>query len=283
MIVGMAAAILPLGSCGTQDGDIGVDTVSVALDTASRSGSFTKSNGKTCRQRVAVSVACPKQYKDKQATERIRRLVAQYVLEAPDSIDLHDAVARYATSLLIQDTPRDEQEADLSEAEADGTLMTVSAIEKDPLEVDDIDIAVNVTVVYNDRDIVTFCKEETVTKNKTVSSTVHHYFSFDLQAMALVQLNRLFRDINLYDITALLREQLLKQNNVDSDDRLNELGYFNLPNLQVTDNFFFTDDAVVWSFEPNTLAIGSVGEPQIAIPISDLEPFLLDNSLLNRF
>ena len=67
------------------------------------------------------------------------------------------------------------------------------------------------------------------------------------------------------------------------EEQLNELGYYNLPNISVTDNFYFTPEGLVWSYEPGTLAVATVGEPTIALPYGDLAPYLLDNSILKRF
>ena len=66
------------------------------------------------------------------------------------------------------------------------------------------------------------------------------------------------------------------------DLRLNDLGYFNLPNLTVTGNFFFTSSGITWSYDPSVVAVASVGEPTINIDYDDLKDYLSDDSIINR-
>ena len=63
---------------------------------------------------------------------------------------------------------------------------------------------------------------------------------------------------------------------------LNDMGYFNLPNLAVTNNFFFTSKGVTWSYDSSVIAVASVGEPTINIDYDDLEQYYSDNSVLKR-
>ena len=267
------AILLTTSSCS--DGKTakahGTDTVSITVDTLSCNSIFTKSNGTKCLQNVNLRIELPTKYKNKKAIAKLQQLFCDAVLDINDSINIDDAITRFATSLLIQDSRQDEQHS-YDYANDDGDVL-----------VDNIGMDIDVKMIYNDYDIVTFVKCETVTKNKRITSVIHRYFSFDLQAMALIELNRMFNDSRLDEITTLLKDKLLEQNNVDNEDQLNELGYFNLPNLSVTNNFYFTGDSITWSYEPNMLAVSTVGEPRISLAIDELAPFMLDNSLLHRF
>lgn len=269
--------LITISSCSTgtdKSRTTSADTVVVKLDTLSRAGQFTKSNGEICRQRVRIEVFYPSHYRNKKATARLQRLFVEKLLDLPDSLSMKKAIALFGEGILIQDTPQN-----VTKDKAGNTTDR----DIDVLDIDEITMDVKINIVYNDNNIVSFVKEENVTKNGKLTSTVHHYFNLDLQAMALIELNRLFTDESLDEITAILKQKLLEQNNVETEDELNELGYFNLPNLVVNNNFFFTAEGLTWSFEPATLAINAVGEPQITLSFDELERFTLDNSLLNRF
>ena len=110
----------------------------------------------------------------------------------------------------------------------------------------------------------------------------HNYYNFDLASMTLIDLPRLFKEESYDEITKLLKSNLMSQNHVKTEAELNDLGYYNLDNLTLTNNFFFTKDKIVWSYEPNELAIASVGEPQIGLSVESMQNYLCDNSVLLR-
>lgn len=100
--------------------------------------------------------------------------------------------------------------------------------------------------------------------------------------MKRVTLGDMFRDDSFDKLTAQLKEKLMDDKGASNEDELNDLGYFNLPNLSVTSNFFFTSRGVTWSYDSSVIAVASVGEPTINIDYDDLEPFYSDNSILKR-
>lgn len=266
-----------LGACqaGKNDNTTSGDTVAVKVDTMMRSGEFTKSNGNLCRVKVSMSVAYPEQFRDAKAVKRLQQLFKSEIFDAPDSVEFKQVLEQYAASFLTHDSAEN--------GNSPTGINPEMADDSDDVDIDSITMIVDIKIIYNKRDIVSFVKEEKMLKNGKQASTAHRYYNFDLQAMALIELNRLFNDHYRDQLTALLKDKLLETNNAKSEDQLNELGFFNLPNFEVNNNFFFTDDTITWSYEPNTLAVSAVGEPQITVNIDDLKSFALDNSLLNRF
>ena len=100
--------------------------------------------------------------------------------------------------------------------------------------------------------------------------------------MKRITLHDLFRDDSLDKISQRLKNQLMDDKDASNEDELNDLGYFNLPNLTVTGNFFFTSSGITWSYDPSVVAVASVGEPTINIDYDDLKDYLSDDSIINR-
>lgn len=232
--------------------------------------SFVKSNGERCAIYADASIVYPKTFHDRAATEQLQRLFAAFVLNAPDSLNLEDAMHATVSNTLhqydfIEQWPNEEadEENDAQLVYKYNTLTTVR-------------------VCYNNNDVITFCKNEVVKKNDKITSETNRYYSFDLTTMNYIDLHKLFREDALTDVTQLLRTQLLKQNNANSDDQLNDLGFFNVDNLSVTRNFCFSDKGVTWSYMPGQLAIDAVGEPKILLTYDQLTPLACDGSILHR-
>ena len=100
--------------------------------------------------------------------------------------------------------------------------------------------------------------------------------------MKAVDVSQLVREDAQAKLTALLRSRLLEQNKVENNDQLNELGYYNIDNLIVTQNFFIADNGITWSYLPNKLAVSAVGEPQISLTFEELKPMTFEGSIINR-
>ena len=186
-----------------------------------------------------------------------------------------DALKLYAQSLIGRDVP---VQAGATRASTD----TIPA-DFDEIDIDSIESLIDVKVVYNNKSIITFCREETIKKNNVMTSVSHQYVNIDLESMKRIGLSDLFRDDCLDQVTQSLKRQLMNDKDVSNEDELNDIGYFNLPNLTVTGNFFFTPDGVTWSYDPSVVAVASVGVPTINIDYDDLKNYKCDNSLLDRF
>ena len=256
---------------GTQKPSSGAGEVLLDSCRLTDTTSFVKSNGERCAIYADANIVYPKTFKDHAATEQLQRLFAAFVLNAPDSLNLEDAMHATVSNTLHQyDFVEQWSNEDEADEEADAQLVYK------------YNTLTTVRVCYNNNDVITFCKNEVVKKNDKTTSETNRYYSFDLTTMSYIDLHKLFREDALTDVTQLLRAQLLKQNNVTSDDQLNDLGYFNVDNLTVTRNFCFSDKGVTWSYLPGQLAIDAVGEPIILLSYDQLMPLACEGSILNR-
>ncbi len=267
--------LVTMGSCSSNSSDTMNGKLKIATDSVTETGSFKKSNGETCDMKVTLVVSYPQTSQDTATATKLQQLFVTNLLKVPDStMSVIDAMKRYAKSIVSQDTP-----SSVGDTHAMGDSLNIDV---DEINIDRFEPRIVIKVVYNDNDLITFCKEETINKNGQNTSVSHHYASFDLQEMKRVTLSDMFRDDSLDKLTAQLKEKLMDDKGASDEDELNDLGYFNLPNLSVNGNFFFTSRGVTWSYDPSVIAVASVGEPTINIDYDDLEPFFCDNSILKR-
>ena len=202
--------------------------------------------------------------------DSLQRLFAAFVLESGDSLSLQEAMRQVVANSMHQydfmDEPLDDEVT-----VGDKTSATLQYA-----------TSTRITPIYNKNGVVTFERVDVVKKNDKVSSVTHRYYSFDIESMTCIDVNRLFRDDAMADVCQLLKQQLLKQNNANGNEQLNDMGYFNVENITVSRNFYFDDEGVTWSYLPNELAVEAIGEPKISIPYSELSDLLCDNSIIDR-
>lgn len=232
--------------------------------------SFTMANGERCTITAEATIDYPVGSGEGVAIDSLQRLFAAYVLESGDSLSLQDALRQVVTNSMHQYDFMNEPISEDMTAEDDvqATLKYATST--------------RITPIYNKNGIVTFERVDVVKKNDKVTSITHRYYSFDVKNATIIEVNDLFRDDAVADVCQLLKQQLLAQNNATGNEQLNDLGYFNVENITVSNNFYFDDNGLTWSYLPNELAVEAVGEPKITIPYKDLEPSLCENSIIDR-
>ena len=272
----LSISLLLLSCNKTRSSNNGDDKPAITIKTKNLSDTsgFTMSNGERCMIVADATIDYPATKADGTAVDSLQRLFAAYVLESGDTLSLPDAMQQVVANSMHQydfmNGPLSDQEAaEAAEAEDQTTLKYVTST--------------RVTPIYNRNGVVTFERVDVVKKNGKVTSVTHRYYNFDVETQTFIDVNRLFRDDAIADVCQLLKQQLLTQNNATGNEQLNDLGYFNVENITVTRNFYFDEKGVTWSYLPNELAVEAVGEPKITIPYADLEPYLCDESIIQRF
>ena len=255
-----------------KNGD-GKPAITVNTKRLSDTSGFTMSNGERCTIASEATIDYPVSTADGAAVDSLQRLFAAYVLESGDSLSLQDAMQQVVANSMHQYDFMNGPLSDAEQAEAtEEGLATLKYV-----------TSTRVTPIYNQNGVVTFERVDVVKKNDKVTSVTHRYYNFDVETQTFIDVNRLFRDDAIADVCQLLKQQLLTQNNATGNEQLNDLGYFNVENITVTRNFYFDEKGVTWSYLPNELAVEAVGEPKITIPYADLEPFLCEESIIERF
>ena len=274
MLLSVMALLFSCGKNGKDGGGGKNPAVTVKTEHLEDNSSFVTANGNRCTITAEATIDYPVAMAGGGAVDSLQRLFARYVLESGDSLSLKEAMRQVVANSM-------HQYDFVAEPVPDDEKMEVE--ESDALTVTKYATNTRVTPVYIGNGVVTFERVDVVTKNDKVASETHRYYSFDMESMSYIDVNRLFRDDAIADVCQLLRQQLLAQNNVTGNEQLNDLGYFNVENITVSRNFYFDDKGVTWSFLPNELAVEAVGEPKITIPYGDLKPSLCENSILERF
>ena len=268
LILVFAAMTLAMSACknvasvGTMFAD--ADTVAIATVSKSDTSWFALTAGGRCDVDANVSINYPAGYKDAETTDKLKHMFVQYVLELADSIGLDESPEQYLRGMLSQYGISSDEKAE--------------HVEDDYVSVYHYSNSTDIDAVFNRGNILSFCRSEVIKKNDKVTMSTHRYVNFDLKNMSLIDVSNLFNESVLDNVATLLKEKLKKQNGVDSDDALIDLGYFNLDNLRVTNNFYFKDESVVWSFVPYEISLYSVGETEIELTFDEMSMYLNDNS-----
>ena len=273
IVLSVTALLFSCGKSGKGQGGDGKPAVMVKSQHLSDKSGFTMSNGERCTIVAEATIDYPVSARGGATIDSLRRLFAAYVLESGDSLTMEEAMRQVVTNSMHQ---YDFMTEPISSDEV------AEAAESDDLNTLKYATSTRVSPIYNKNGVVTFERVDVVKKNDKVTSVTHRYYSFDMDTQTLIDVDRLFRDDAMSDVCQLLKQQLLKQNNVTGSEQLNDLGYFNVENITVSRNFYFDDKGMTWSYLPNELAVEAVGEPKIFIPYDELSDYLCDDSIIQR-
>ena len=220
-----------------------------------------------CKIHVTTGIAYPGKFEEGDLS-MLQDLYAKQVLgiQVTDSIPFQAALKHYPQ--LILDSYR--------------TPTANEQISPDDMDETDIvqryDIRQQISPCYNAHGILTFCKTSELWKDRKRTMVTHNYYSFDTKNMVPITAADIFRDDAFSDIKNLLKGQLMKQEGVDSPSGLIDLGYFNIDNLSVTDNFSFAAKGIRFVYEPYEIACYAIGETTIELTYESLRPYLKDNA-----
>ncbi|MBR5639064.1 MAG: DUF3298 domain-containing protein [Muribaculaceae bacterium] len=250
----------------------GKNEVALVNDSIVVEDSFKKSNGELCKIKTKVVVSYPNEYKDNENLQKLKVLFCKEVLNSPDGVsDIKSALNLYAKSIITDNSPLQIAEDSVYSEE-----------DYDDIDIDNFEITIRITNVYNKNDLLTFCCEKTVKKNDKVTSVSHSYVNLDLVLMKKLTLSDLFLNESMDQITQMLKSKLIENVKVNNEDELYNSGYYNLQNIVISDNFYFCDDGITWCYEPGIISLPSMGETSLTLPFEELMRFKCKDSALNR-
>lgn len=257
--------LLILNSCGNKtDNTTAHQCDSLKYNIIAFSDSIKDATGSTII--VNANVALPlNESEDKD----ISSVYNKYLLNLKnDSITGENAVITYVKKILdFYKTPAENIPPEL---------------EDETEKVSKYEINHNITPIFNSCNI--FCVMKNTNMKKDGNSTIetNNYFSFNTSNCSRINIMDIIKDEYSTDINNLLKERLMQQEGVTNQSQLIDLGYFNIDNLSINNNFFFKDNKIVFAYEPYEIACLQVGEVCIALEIDELTPYIKENSILSK-
>ncbi len=213
--------LLILNSCGNKtDNTTAHQCDSLKYNIIAISDSIKDATGSTII--VNANVALPiNESRDKD----ISSVYNKYLLNLKnDSITGENAVITYVKKILdFYKTPAENIPPEL---------------EDETEKVSKYEINHNITPIFNSCNI--FCVMKNTNMKKDGNSTIetNNYFSFNTSNCSRINIMDIIKDEYSTDINNLLKERLMQQEGVTNQSQLIDLGYFNIDNLSINNNFF---------------------------------------------
>ena len=273
MIVGLMLFLFMTAGCGRQssykNNVDNMDSVHVCTMTYADSVSFRHKGNSQCNVKVNINCEYPEFADIDSASNVILNLYIRNVLNVDNEKNgnIADALKELAKMSMSQYGESTDE-------------ISYSKAGKNPINYKTV---IDVKAIQNKNGLVTFCRHEISLRDDRESMTAHDYYNFDLDSLRKIEIFDLFQEDDLQDISELLKKELLEELNVVDEDSLVNLGYFNLDNITVTDNFYFDETGVTWNYAIYEIACYSVGETKITLDYNKLLPYIDDKSYLHKY
>lgn len=99
-------------------------------------------------------------------------------------------------------------------------------------------------------------------------------FNYDLERNEAITPSVLFLDPKDSRIVELLLGKLMVEFDASTPEELEYAGIFNYQVLEITNNFYFTEEGITFYYNPYELAAYAVGPIELSVTYSELSPFL---------
>lgn len=258
------------GGCGIGSGNTSSDDT-VRIETFSAEGKYIipMQNGDSAEVNISVVLEVPADYKSSTTYENLYRTYENMILTTDSFPSVSPEQLAEECKLYLQNQLSIPEHGlhDMHNSEY-GVIYGPDTLRND------FDCSVKCSVLFNNNGVISICKATEFRFNAETISAECEYLNFDLINDCELDVSILFPDDNIEAVEALLKQTLMKDNNVDSETQLLELGYFNLDNIILGNNFVFTRSGIKWIYKPLEIGCYALGDISIEIPYNELRQYL---------
>ncbi len=243
------------------------NSIALQMDSIVIQDSLTDQNG--IKITMAYAISYPKSIKDsKPETAKFSKLLAKLWF-GNDTLDLTKS-AKAALSEGLK-------------AYSSSAITNADDIQdEDVAKISRYDIDQNIKMIYHNCDFAIFKKSSTTKKDGKASLSNNTFSVIDLTTIKQITLNDIFDESNFATINEALKKQLLTKNNCSNSDQLAEVGYFNIDNLSINDNFTIDNTGISFHYNPLEIACYAVGEVVITLPYEEIKESIKTDSPICR-
>lgn len=135
---------------------------------------------------------------------------------------------------------------------------------------------------YHDWDFICFCKTTTTIRDDKQPISTNQYITLDIKGNKQVHITDIFNEKDFTSLTEVIRNKLFADNNCKNANQLAELGFFNIDNLFVPDNFSLTDKAITFHYNPLEIACNAIGVVSVDVPFDSIQQYIIGDSPIKR-
>ena len=140
----------------------------------------------------------------------------------------------------------------------------------------------NLLIRYNANGLLSYTVESNQYSGGAHGGTTFRNSVINLKTGEKIGEEDLFTEASLPLINDIILRKLETQNNVESPEELEQIGYFDITQISQYKNIYLTNDGLVYTFNAYEIAAYAVGTIEVKLTYQDLEGFVAPDSPLEK-
>ncbi|MBN2788459.1 MAG: DUF3298 domain-containing protein [Paludibacteraceae bacterium] len=136
----------------------------------------------------------------------------------------------------------------------------------------------NTLILFNDMGILSYEINKYERIGRDIRKNITQYLVFDLKTGKKLSERDIFEDGYEAKVTDLLKKQIMLDNGFESEEQMINNGYFFAMNIVPNHNFNVTENGISYVFNPDEIAVYSMGQTEVLIPFNKLKSCLKKDS-----
>jgi hypothetical protein len=221
---------------------------------------------------IELNYQFPTAYSDDSILKKIRRiLLADFLPDVADTADQPETAMKSYINGKIK--AYESSEKIIEDEDSQDNISKPAIAWKDNT---------NLLIRYNANELLSYTVESTQYSGGAHGGTTFRNSVIDLSSGEIIGEEDLFTDASLPLINDIILKKLETQNNVETPEELEQIGYFDVSQIGQYKNFYLTNDGLVYTFNEYEIAAYAVGTIHVKLTFKDLEGFIAPGSPLEK-
>lgn len=136
----------------------------------------------------------------------------------------------------------------------------------------------NTLILFNDMGILSYDLSRYTKVGRDLRMNNTQYLVFDLKTGDKISQRDIFEEGFEPKVAELLKKQIMIDNGFESEEQMINNGFFFAMNIVPNDNFNVTEEGISYIFNPDEIAVYSLGQTEVLIPFEKIQSVLKKKS-----
>ncbi|HLW10804.1 MAG TPA: RsiV family protein [Fermentimonas sp.] len=139
------------------------------------------------------------------------------------------------------------------------------------------------SITFNQYDVISYQVKQSNSKGEPNSYFVS-YNNYAINLKSGSQLTEADIFVTGYDnvLQGLIIDSLMKQNDVESIEELEDLGFFGIKEIVPNNNFLINDEGITYTFNKGEYSAYQLNAPEVFIPFIAIKQLIRENSIVGK-
>lgn len=138
-------------------------------------------------------------------------------------------------------------------------------------------------ILFEDKSLLSYSVQHSDYTGGAHGSLNVLYYTINLNDLTTITEESIFKPNYYKPLTSKIIEQLIKQYEVDTPEKLLNEGFFDINDIAPNNNFWLNDDGIHYIYNQYEIAPYSMGPIEVSIPYEDIQSIIIPESIAGTY